>query len=222
MQKVHGNTAIECGVDPNKVFIIENGEVIAFSDKLESLVAANGSEPYINYSYFDSGKVAVEKRPMLLHINSFGSNEGLKAQRFTEPLLFDKDHAKYPEQGFINTSPTTLGKIYIGGWIGTTAEAEGFLFRVLDADGKVLVDWAEMDQEKTYPTFSVNTESGVASAVNAQVPSAPAAYSFRGYADLNDFVGQSVTVEFALVLKDVPEADKYFVILTAENVVVTN
>ena len=32
MQKVHGNTAIECGVDPNKVFIIENGEVIAFSE----------------------------------------------------------------------------------------------------------------------------------------------------------------------------------------------
>lgn len=32
MQRVHGNTAIECGVDPNKVFIIENGEVIAFSE----------------------------------------------------------------------------------------------------------------------------------------------------------------------------------------------
>ena len=32
MQKVHGNTAIECGVDPENVFVIENGEVVAFSE----------------------------------------------------------------------------------------------------------------------------------------------------------------------------------------------
>ena len=32
MQRMHGNTAVECGVDPNKIFIIENGEVIAFSE----------------------------------------------------------------------------------------------------------------------------------------------------------------------------------------------
>lgn len=32
MQKVHGNTAIECGVNPNNVFVLENGDVIAFSE----------------------------------------------------------------------------------------------------------------------------------------------------------------------------------------------
>ncbi|MDE6584236.1 MAG: hypothetical protein K2K15_02430, partial [Anaeroplasmataceae bacterium] len=33
MQKVHGNTAIECGVKPENVFVLENGEVIAFSEE---------------------------------------------------------------------------------------------------------------------------------------------------------------------------------------------
>ena len=32
MQKVHGNTAIECGVAPENVFVLENGEVIAFGE----------------------------------------------------------------------------------------------------------------------------------------------------------------------------------------------
>ena len=196
---------------------------IAVSDNIESLVAANGNESYINYSYFDNSKVAVAQRPMLLHINSFGSNAGLKAQRFTEPLLFDENHAKYPtDQGYINTSPSKLGTIYIGGWVGTTVEATNFVFRVLDADGKVLTDWADLDQEGAYPQFSAATDSGVINNVNNQVPGAPEAYNFRGYANLNAFVGQSVTVEFALVLKDVPEGDQYFTLITAKNVKVTN
>lgn len=33
MQKVHGNTAIECGVDPNNVFVLENGDVIVFNEE---------------------------------------------------------------------------------------------------------------------------------------------------------------------------------------------
>lgn len=32
MQKVHGNTAIECGVKPENVFVLENGEVLAFNE----------------------------------------------------------------------------------------------------------------------------------------------------------------------------------------------
>lgn len=32
MQKVHGNTAIECGVKPENVFVLENGEVLVFSE----------------------------------------------------------------------------------------------------------------------------------------------------------------------------------------------
>lgn len=33
MQRIHGNTAIECGVKPENVFVLENGDVLAFSDK---------------------------------------------------------------------------------------------------------------------------------------------------------------------------------------------
>ncbi|MDE6655625.1 MAG: ribonuclease J [Anaeroplasmataceae bacterium] len=33
MQKVHGNTAIECGVNPDNVFVLENGDVVAFSEE---------------------------------------------------------------------------------------------------------------------------------------------------------------------------------------------
>lgn len=33
MQRVHANTAIECGVKPENIFILENGDVVAFSDK---------------------------------------------------------------------------------------------------------------------------------------------------------------------------------------------
>ncbi len=32
MQRVHGNTAIECGVKPENIFILENGDVVAFSE----------------------------------------------------------------------------------------------------------------------------------------------------------------------------------------------
>lgn len=33
MQRVHGATAVECGVRPENVFIIENGDVVTFSEK---------------------------------------------------------------------------------------------------------------------------------------------------------------------------------------------
>ena len=33
MQRVHGNTAIECGVKPENVYVLENGDVVAFSEK---------------------------------------------------------------------------------------------------------------------------------------------------------------------------------------------
>lgn len=33
MQRVHGATAVECGVKPENVFIIENGDVVTFSEK---------------------------------------------------------------------------------------------------------------------------------------------------------------------------------------------
>ena len=32
MQKIHGKTAIECGVKPENVFVLENGEVLAFNE----------------------------------------------------------------------------------------------------------------------------------------------------------------------------------------------
>ena len=195
---------------------------ITASDDLAALVAYNGSEPYALYSYFDNAKLALFQRPVVLHINSFGSNAGLGAQRFYEPLVFDKEHEKYPEQGFINTSPSKAGHIYIGGWMGTAAEAEGFVFRVLDENGNVLADWAELSPEGAYPTFSQSTDSAVLTAVKAKIPAATAAYNFRGYADLNAFAGQTVNIEFALVLKDVPEAERHFVVISAEGVQVTS
>ena len=131
-------------------------------------------------------------------------------------------HEKYPEQGFINTSPSKAGYIYIGGWMGTAAEAEGFVFRILDENGNVLADWAELSPEGAYPTFSRSTDSAVLTAVKAKIPAATAAYNFRGYADLNAFAGQTVNIEFALVLKDVPEAERHFVVISAEGVQVTS
>ncbi len=32
MQRIHGNTAIECGVKPENIFVLENGDVIAFNE----------------------------------------------------------------------------------------------------------------------------------------------------------------------------------------------
>lgn len=50
MQRIHGNTAIECGVKPEHVFVLENGEVVAFNEEGTARIAGRvpSGEVYID------------------------------------------------------------------------------------------------------------------------------------------------------------------------------
>ena len=106
-------------------------------------------------------------------------------------------------------------------------EATGIVYRVLDSEGNVLKGWSEMDQEKSssgalYPTFGTVTDSAILNAIQSNFPEATHNYSFRGYANLKDYVGESVTVEFALISTDDVHGEHYYTIATAVNVKPTN
>ena len=176
-------------------------------------------------------------RPVGLNINSLQGY--LKPSWHTEVLVFGEDYTysgstsnvtkpSYPTGG-IATSGTEKGTLYLAGWAGTNAEATDLVFRVLDANGNVISTATEgytdgwtndIVKEKAssggyYDTFGYDA---TATKSLQQTVDGGFAYSFRGYLNLREFAGQSVTVECALVLKDVPESQKYFTIITVEKV----
>lgn len=60
MQRVHGNTAIECGVKPENVYVLENGDVVAFRKRCQtggacsvggSLYRRNGNRRYFFFHH---------------------------------------------------------------------------------------------------------------------------------------------------------------------------
>ncbi len=55
MQRVHKDLAIETGVDPDKIFILENGDVVAFNEQQEGRIA--GHIPSAGDVYIDGTSI---------------------------------------------------------------------------------------------------------------------------------------------------------------------
>lgn len=114
------------------------------------------------------------------------------------------------EKTGVSTTAGRGGLLYFYGWGGTIGEIDydaetstgGVKYRVVDANGNVLEDWSYLDQYTTYPICTANTAN--LATVQGTIPAATHAYTVRGWVDLTDYVGSTVTVEFAYVLKNAP------------------
>ena len=144
-------------------------------------------------------------------------NEYLAGKSFNQPLVFSKDYEGYPNDlGYVPTDSSHPGLLYIQGWGGSNYEAEGIVYRVVDANGEALTEWTPLAQHNTYPTLSAATD-GVLTNVQNKIPDGYA-YYFRGYADVTAFSEEYVTVEVAFVLKGSSKNDEHFEFLTVKDV----
>ena len=170
---------------------------VAVSDNIDDLLAVNDTANgnYVNYRYFDSNKVATDVRPVSMYFN-LTSPSGIKGA-YSCAQEFDKE---------LNTS-TTAGKernLYYQGWVAVDAEVTGIQFRVVTADGAS--EWKTPDpyvnSGGAVLSFNKSTDNGVLN--NSQVVNYPnrIAYNFWGWANLSEYAGQTVTVEYAMVTAD--------------------
>ena len=170
---------------------------VAIGDDLDKLLDINGTKngEYKYYKYFDSNKVATDVRPVSMYFN-LTSPSGIKGA-YSCAQEFDKA---------LNTS-TTAGKernLYYQGWVAVDAEVTGIQFRVVTADGAS--EWKTPDpyvnSGGAVLSFNKSTDNGVLN--NSQVVNYPnrIAYNFWGWANLSEYAGQTVTVEYAMVTAD--------------------
>ena len=170
---------------------------VAVSDNIDDLLAVNDTANgnYVNYRYFDSNKVATDVRPVSMYFN-LTSPSGIKGA-YSCAQEFDKE---------LNTS-TTAGKernLYYQGWVAVDAEVTGIQFRVVTANGAS--EWKTPDpyvnSGGAVLSFNKSTDKGVLN--NSQVVNYPnrIAYNFWGWANLSEYAGQTVTVEYAMVTAD--------------------
>ena len=170
---------------------------VAIADDLDKLLDINDTKngEYKYYKYFGSDKVATDVRPVSMYFN-LTSPSGIKGG-YAGAQVFDKA---------LNTS-ITAGKernLYYQGWVAVDAEVIGIQFRVVTADGTS--EWKTADpyvnSGGAVLSFNQSTDSGVLG--NSQVVNYPnrIAYNFWGWANLSEYAGQTVTVEYALVLAD--------------------
>ena len=170
---------------------------VAIGDDLDKLLDINGTKngEYKYYKYFDSNKVATDVRPVSMYFN-LTSPSGIKGA-YSCAQEFDKA---------LNTS-TTAGKernLYYQGWVAVDAEVTGIQFRVVTTDGAS--EWKTPDpyvnSGGAVLSFNESTDNGVLN--NSQVVNYPnrIAYNFWGWANLSEYAGQTVTVEYAMVTAD--------------------
>ena len=154
-----------------------------------------------------------EKENLPVYFNATFSNSVNKVAN-KQPLVCDG----------ITTSTGRGGLLYFYGWGGTIGEVDydeasstgGVMFRVADKDGNILEDWQYLDQYNTYPLCIANTSN--LSSVQGQISGATHAYTVRGWIDLTEYLGDSVTVEIAFVMKGAPADDNLSTFITAKNV----
>ena len=134
-----------------------------------------------------------------------------------------KEVLEYTPDTAISTSTSSRGKLYIKGRAAIAGEATGFVYRLLDADGKVIQEWKALDKYNSYPIFTnVNDTAGTngtyLESAQKEVRGVENIYQFWGWFDITAFPGQNVTIECAYVLDGVEGENTYYTFMTVENV----
>ena len=215
----------ECSIDIAYIGMCDSyddaichSETTLLYDTVLKVVTNNGTviEPNVP-GQGDSTDDNVNKRKVYFNIDQLG---GAAAGRYSDVVVLAEGHAKYPEGGF-TTDSTTLGKLYFGGWIGTYEDISSLVFRVTDESGNVS-DWITFEKNGSTAIVRETTDTTIGNIITNNLSAEAHRHRIGGWMDLNDYVGQTVKVEIAIVLKDVPAEEQYLTIITAENVHVTS
>ena len=152
-----------------------------------------------------------ETLPTYVHITNFGGKKDIAAQG-----------AAIVNNTALTTSTTAayLGRVYFTGRVAIEGTAQKLVYRLLDANGNQIQGWQELDYYGSNDYTFTDVTEGTAHLGTAQkvVPEVTNVYEYVGLANITAFPGQTVTVEFALVLDGVEGEDAYHTFATFKNV----
>ena len=179
----------------------------------------NTSIALVNAECLICGYTCVKEAPHAINVEAIsghfsGKYTGLK----TTPYMFNSTDSLYPAAGFV--TPNGDKTLAVAGWGGAYGTVTTTAYRVLDAEGNVVISWTNSNSVNSAST-DIST---IRNNVNSVLPAADSAFRFETRADLASLYteanyGKMFKIEYAYIVDDeVVGNDKYIVCAIVENV----